>query len=63
MTTNESINGEAAMVLLVMSDKNILNELHKIEAAELKKRVVKPKDPNSTAKAKVELDQEGKSVI
>ena len=48
------------MINLVMTDKVILNELEKKEAAEMKKRVLKPKDPNSTARAKVILDSEGK---
>ena len=51
------------MINLVMTDKVILNDLEKKEAAEMKKRVLKPKDPNSTARAKVILDSEGKQTV
>ena len=59
----EPINGTGVLVMQVATDKNLLGEIKKAEAEDAKKRVVKPKDPNNTEKARNELDAEGKSII
>lgn len=59
----DPINGEGVMVVQVQTDKSIKIDLEKAEALAAKNRVVKPKDPENTAKAQEELEQEGKSIV
>ena len=57
------INGEALLVLSAQTDRSILNDLKKAEAALDKNKSKKSKDPNNTAKAREELEAEGESVV
>ena len=41
----------------------MLKDLQKAEAEDAKRRVVKSKDPANTAKAREELEAEGKSIV
>ena len=56
---NNPINGEDGTVFALhemKTDRTVLQELKKAEALAAKKRVLKKKDPKSTARAQIELD-------
>ena len=59
----DPINGEGAMILAIKVDRAILNDLQKAEALDAKKRIIKQKDPENTARARQLLEAEGKSIV
>ena len=58
----DPINGELVHVGLARTDATVLRDLQRAEAEAFKKKVLKPKDPASTAKARQRLEQEGRSI-
>ena len=60
---SDPINGEDVRVFLASTDNTLIKDLKKAEAEEAKTRVLKKKDPESTAKVREELETEGKSII
>lgn len=60
---SDPINGELTLIAMAGNDKTALKELHKAEAADIKKTVVKKKNPSNTARVKEETEMEGKSVV
>ena len=56
------INGEMVHVGLARTDATVLRDLERAEAEAFKNKVLKPKDPASTAKARQRLEQEGRSI-
>ena len=63
MLGSDPINGENVQIFLASTDSTLLKDLKKAEADEAKKRTVKAKDPENTAKVREELETEGKSII
>ena len=47
---------------LARTDATVLRDLERAEAEAFKNKVLKPKDPASTAKARQRLEQEGRSI-
>ena len=47
---------------MARTDATVLRDLERAEAEAFKKKVLKPKDPASTAKARQRLEQEGRSI-
>ena len=57
------VNGLGRLVGVALTDSTIANDLKKLDLELAKKRVLKPKDPAKTVKAKEELDAEGRSIV
>lgn len=60
---SDPINGELTLIAMAGNDKTAIKELQKAEAADIKKTVVKKKNPSNTARVKEETEMEGKSVV